>query len=475
MGVDAQGSRGGLWLGFKDVALFSCVFLCQNFILVKVNQCDFNQIEYQTNKWGGRVGVIDGINCFREWKASHRLLDIPFKGPKYTWCNNRDNGARIYERLDKGYGSQDWYDIFSNTAILHLPIQISDHAPIIIDTNLIMENGRRPYKIETWNFNYIECMSLIQSTWKRMRREWGGQWTNFDMDLSQAMQTSIDTGDHSIFDSVRSNVVEYSKNLASYWRQRAKISWAMDGDTCSKYFFNWVKTRAGRNFIMGIKSNEHGWLFDHKDIEEAFVAHYRHIYKLNVLNVDFDDYMTKHQQFFNVDKIFLSEDDKDSIERPYSKKEGDVLKAVLQVLNTGGVLEEMNKTFIALVPKCPSPERVEQYRPISLCNVIMKIVTKCIANRLKKFMGALVGPFQNAFVPGRSISDNILIAHEMIHKVSSSSVGNNARMALKADMSKAYDWMKWNFIEATLFKMGFPKKVIDLIMKCISTVSMKFL
>ncbi|XP_074313787.1 uncharacterized protein LOC141648980 [Silene latifolia] len=101
----------------------------------------------------------------------------------------------------------------------------------------------------------------------------------------------------------------------------------------------------------------------------------------------------------------------------------------------------------------------------------MRIVSKCIANRLKNLMPQLVGAYQNGFIPGRSITDNILISHELFHYISKKTSGKKGVMAFKVDMSKAYDRLRWNFIEATLHHMGFPQNIIRLIMNCISTVS----
>ncbi|XP_074277364.1 secreted RxLR effector protein 78-like [Silene latifolia] len=101
----------------------------------------------------------------------------------------------------------------------------------------------------------------------------------------------------------------------------------------------------------------------------------------------------------------------------------------------------------------------------------MKIVTKCISSRLKKVMSFLVGDFQNGFIPGRNISDNILISHELFHHIGKKTRGNDGLLTFKVDMSKAYDRLDWNFLRQTFTSMQFPHSFINLIMNCVSSVS----
>ena len=80
----------------------------------------------------------------------------------------------------------------------------------------------------------------------------------------------------------------------------------------------------------------------------------------------------------------------------------------------GSLLKVLNQTFITLIPKIPNPEEVSHFRPISLCKVFCKIISKVLVNRLKPIMDSIITPYQNAFIKGRNIFDNILLAHEII-------------------------------------------------------------
>ncbi len=117
----------------------------------------------------------------------------------------------------------------------------------------------------------------------------------------------------------------------------------------------------------------------------------------------------------------------------------DVTKGVLSYLNSGQVLSSINHTYITLIPKVKNPEKVTEFRPISLCNVIYKLASKVIANRLKLILPNIISESQSAFVPGRLITDNILVAFETLYHMNSTRIGRDGAMALKLDMSKAYD------------------------------------
>ncbi|KAM1218420.1 hypothetical protein TB2_045543 [Malus domestica] len=153
----------------------------------------------------------------------------------------------------------------------------------------------------------------------------------------------------------------------------------------------------------------------------------------------------------------------------------DVCNVCLSVLNGNGELGSLNKTLIALIPKINLPKRVSEFRPISLCNVIYKIISKTLAMRMKKVLPHVISEYQSAFIPNRMILDNVLAAFETIHCLKRRRKCGRKKLALKLDMAKAYDRVEWAYLEKMMYKMEFPSRFVALVMNCVTSVSYSIL
>ncbi|CAA7043392.1 unnamed protein product [Microthlaspi erraticum] len=150
-----------------------------------------------------------------------------------------------------------------------------------------------------------------------------------------------------------------------------------------------------------------------------------------------------------------------------------IITMVNNFLTSGTFDERLNVTNICLMPKTKRLTKMTELRPISLCNVGYKIISKVLCQRLKVLLARLISETQSAFVPGRLISDNILIAQEMFHGLRTNKSCKGKFMAVKTDMSKAYDRVEWPFIEELMRKMGFAEQWITWMMWCITSVKYK--
>ena len=120
-----------------------------------------------------------------------------------------------------------------------------------------------------------------------------------------------------------------------------------------------------------------------------------------------------------------------------------VVNVVLDFLNEGIMLSALNYTNIVLIPKVKNLEKMSDFRRISLCNVIYKIISKVLSNRLKQVLLEIISPTHSAFVLGRLIIDNVLVAFETPHTMHSRKKSETGSLALKLDVSKAYDRVEW--------------------------------
>lgn len=115
----------------------------------------------------------------------------------------------------------------------------------------------------------------------------------------------------------------------------------------------------------------------------------------------------------------------------------DVITTILQFFETGKILKEINNTTITLVPKVPNPTHVKEFRPIACCTTLYKLIAKVITVRLKQVVDKIVGPAQSAFIEGRNILDNVIVAHELVKCYNRK--GTSLRCLVKVDIRKAYD------------------------------------
>ena len=152
----------------------------------------------------------------------------------------------------------------------------------------------------------------------------------------------------------------------------------------------------------------------------------------------------------------------------------DMIKEVQKFFETGVFPPRTNETNVRLIPKILNPQVVADYRPIALCNVFYKTVSKLLSRRMQPLLASIISETQSTFVPGRAISNNVLITHEVLHFLKTSRAEKRCSMAVKTDMSKAYDRLEWEFIEL-VFQLGFHETWIKMIMQCVSTVTYSFL
>nr|GEW67696.1 hypothetical protein [Tanacetum cinerariifolium] len=272
----------------------------------------------------------------------------------------------------------------------------------------------------------------------------------------------------------------------------AKIDWLEAVDSNSAFFHKSIKSKNQKSCIEVI--------LDANNVEitglmvaESFVSHYKQFLGTNMTCDDLDNEDlfvkkisdgTKNNMVREVSNeeiksaMFNIGDDRapgqDGFSSVFFKKSWnivgeDVCSAIKDFFHNGKLLKEINHTFLALIPKVTNPTKVMDYGPISSCNVLYKCISKIISNRIIDALKEVISHNQSAFVPGRRISDNILMTQELMHNYHRKS--GPPRCAFKVDIQKAYDTVNWGFLENILFCFGFHTSMTKWILACVTSAS----
>ncbi|XP_057453159.1 uncharacterized protein LOC130745025 [Lotus japonicus] len=288
------------------------------------------------------------------------------------------------------------------------------------------------------------------------------------------------------------------KQEEQYWGQRSRLKWIQFGDKNPKFFHATTVQRRDRNRLERLKDDNGTWREGKSQILEAFHQHYSNIYKSegtqqidrclgSVPRKVTDELNELLIEEVSYEEIVEALNSLGSMKAPgpdgfnglffkshWNSIKDDVCAAIQNFFREGDLPTDINETVVALVPKVPGPENVVQFRPISCCNFLLKMVTRIMVIRLKGALNDLITPNQSAFVGGMMIQDNILVAQEVFHGLKKRGKELKDFLAIKLDLSKAYDRLEWVFLERALLAYGFHEKWVTQVMRVVRGVTYKY-
>ncbi|GKV32613.1 hypothetical protein SLEP1_g41207 [Rubroshorea leprosula] len=156
----------------------------------------------------------------------------------------------------------------------------------------------------------------------------------------------------------------------------------------------------------------------------------------------------------------------------WSTVKDDFVSFLMDFHRNGRLVNGLNSSFLALIPKKLNPEQFKEYRPISLIGCLYKLLAKVLANRLKMVMEGIISESQTAFIGGRQLVDSVLVLNEAVHEVK---WRKQESFILKADFEKAYDCVDWGFLDWMMNRMGFGVKWRKWMRECLSTARISIL
>ncbi|XP_073363561.1 uncharacterized protein [Aegilops tauschii subsp. strangulata] len=378
---------------------------------------------------------MDCMDRFKSALESCGLGDLGFVGDTFTWRNNNHTAANyIRERLDRAVATQAWCNRFTAYRVTNGDPRHSDHRPVIIDTDgaatirRCLNNNLSP-RFEAGWLEEEGCRDIVKSCWEKETQEEGKNvsgavkgvlkelvdWNKnilgdlekrihrVKKELEAVRRKSVGQEQVNREHILRFKLSRLEEQLETYWKQRAHVNWMKGGDRNTKFFHAAATERRKRNRIRRLRKEDGSVVDKVEEMKEVATNYFRNLFTSRAGD--------------------LKAPGPDGMPSVFYKKCWDVVgdnivAEVLNVLNGGPMPEGWNGTCVVLIPKVKSPESMKDLRPISLCNVVYKTVSK---NKRE---------------------------------------GKEGYAAVKLDMSKAYDRVEWHFLEKMMRKMGFSEVLV---------------
>ncbi|GJU67009.1 RNA-directed DNA polymerase, eukaryota [Tanacetum coccineum] len=475
---------------------------------------DFNEVRNKCERFGS-VFNSQGADVFNAFIFNDGLVEVPLGGCSFTWCHK---SATKMSKLDRFLISDSLLCSCPNISSTSLDRYLSDHRPILM-REVSYDYGPVPFIFFHYWFEIEGFDKLVEDSWKeapvtdsnaylkmmkklRYLKDRIRVWSRLNKESSNRRKRSlkselvdldliIDKGAGEDTDVNRRHEVvrllqEVEKIESLEVAQKVKIKWAIEGDENLKFYHSVLNKKRGQLAIRGVLVDG-VWMESPILVKSEFLSHFKKRFdqpQENRLRMEMD--------FPNR----INSDQKEDLEREISKEEikravwdcgtdkapgpdgftfgfyrrywnlieSDVVDAIACFFNQGQIPKGGNSSFIALIPKVLNANMVKDFRPISLIGSLYKIIAKILANRLVMVLGDLVNEIQSAFVANRQILDGPFILNELVQWCKKK---KKQSMVFKVDFEKAYDSVRWDFVDDILKKFGFGEKWCRWIQSCL--------
>ncbi|XP_026428240.1 uncharacterized protein LOC113324120 [Papaver somniferum] len=486
---------------------------------------DFNVVISQDEKIGGkypnRASMLDFSNCLDKCE----LIQAPKTGLQFSWSNCQQGRNKILCTLDREVFNQQWLDLHGDWGYKVGLRIVSDHAPLLGECSNIPKPTNCPRKFQKMWIYHPTFLSVVKECWtktvfgdpafifmqklknlKKVLNDWN--WSVFGnvqvkiKEAEEKVQAAMQVSDSNPHDEEAfTNLVEAQNEHANrkvqantLLKQNSREKWVQEDAANINYFHTKMKLRQAKNLISELDDGNDNIISDQSKISKALVQHFQQKFAYQEVNIDENLLNVIHSTITDSDQEMLDvipdpeeiknivfEMDPDSSPGLDSYSgifyrtcweiiHEDLIAAIQFCWRRRFIPEGLNSNFLVLLPKCQGAKKANQFRLIGLSNILFRIFTKIITTRMNTLMVKLISPQQAAYVKGRSIHENVLLASEMINETKKEKRGGN--VALKLDISQAYDSVSWKFLFQVLQKYGFSTSWCDWLLTLFESAKM---
>ena len=450
---------------------------------------DFNMVlsPNERNK-GGRFS--HSMRRFSKVMNELGLRDLPLQGGPFTWRGGLNN--QCMSRLDRFLVTTDWESRFSNSIQSTLPRPVSDHCPVLLDSERI-NSGPMPFRFEIMWLKFDGFKDLLRGWWQSLH--FSGSFSFVLASKVKALKGILRVWNKEVFGRVEvqkkealsrisfwddlekeralslENTEEREKAREEFkkwvdleevsWRQKSRETWLKEGDRNTRFFHRMANSHRRRNSIRNISINGRRCVKD-PEIKEGLVGAFQSLLSASSnwcpplpdlrFNVIGADQVSKLEEMFTKEEILATISGLNGDKAPgpdgfplafwsfsWDFVKVEVLGFFREFFEHNQFVKSLNATFLVLIPKGRTVEDLKDLRPISLVGSLYKILSKVLTNRIKRVMGVIISQSQNAFVEGRQILDAVLIANEAVDSILRR---KENEILCKLDIEKAYDHIR---------------------------------
>ncbi|GJX96249.1 RNA-directed DNA polymerase, eukaryota, partial [Tanacetum coccineum] len=477
---------------------------------------DFNEVRFIHERHGSLFNS-QGADAFNNFINMAGLIDIPLEGYSFTWAHKSTSKMN---KLDRFLISEGLLTLFPSISTLCLDKHLSGHRPILLH-ELNVDYGPTPF----WFFHSWSSKKgfdrMVENSWKKSdvqesnsiirlmkklkslkssiklwlaedklkmnvnKRNFQNRLIILDKSLDQSKGTDDLIQERSyLLKELQAIIKVNSLDMA----QKAKIRWAIAGDENSKYFNGIINKKRSQLAIRGVLVDGE-WVVDPLKVKNEFLNHFANRFTTPVSSsITFDSQFPKRissDQNDDLERIISYDEIKSAVwdcgtnkspgpdgftfefyRKYWNLIDHDVVATVTSFFCTGLFPNGCNSSFIALIPNSQEAKMVKDFRPISLIGSMYKIITKTLANHLSYVIADLVSDVQSAFVSNRQILDGPFILNELL---SWCKYKNSKALIFKIDFEKAFDSVRWDYLDVVLNNFGFGSKWRGWIQGCLNS------
>ncbi|XP_062088874.1 uncharacterized protein LOC133795438 [Humulus lupulus] len=393
-------------------------------------------LELQQDKRGGRPYPSGLISGFQNAVRYGDLVDLDLLGYPFTWERGRGSTNFIEIRLDRALVTNSWLNLFPHATLTNVEVTTSDHYPIFLSPLPVRSvHHNRPSRFENAWLRESMCRKMVEDIWlshygssfstklticARELSIWGKEIAGaFQQRLTECqrriklLKSCTDADSIRLFNEENNKLFEILTQNEVFWRQRSKMLWLKEGDNNSRFFHAATRSRKRNNQIEKLRNSAGDFVdWDH-GLQDVMVDYFQDLFRSSAtsweytvqcinrsISLDQREVMIQPIEDEEVKKaLFQMHPDKspgpdgmtpDFYQKYWDVVGDDVVQLVHDFWDREAFEEGLTFTNIVLIPKKKQPLSMGDLRPISLCNVLYKVISKVLANRLKGVIDSVI-------------------------------------------------------------------------------------